>query len=76
MQLSKARSVLYGAVIVPLAMLVSGAVLGQGYPSHPIRLVVPFSAGAGENWKQQNDQQKPDITAISRHPRRLSRHIV
>jgi tripartite-type tricarboxylate transporter receptor subunit TctC len=47
MRLSKARSVLYGAVIVPLAMLVSGAVLGQGYPSHPIRMVVPFSAGAG-----------------------------
>jgi tripartite-type tricarboxylate transporter receptor subunit TctC len=28
-------------------MLVSGAVFGQGYPSHPIRMVVPFSAGAG-----------------------------
>jgi tripartite-type tricarboxylate transporter receptor subunit TctC len=47
MQACNARSVLYGAVIVPLAMLVSGAVFGQGYPSHPIRMVVPFSAGAG-----------------------------
>ena len=46
MQSCNPRSVLYGAV-VPLAMLVSGAVFGQGYPSHPIRMVVPFSAGAG-----------------------------
>jgi tripartite-type tricarboxylate transporter receptor subunit TctC len=47
MQSCNTRSLLYGAVIVPLAMLVSGAVFGQGYPSRPIRVVVPFSAGAG-----------------------------
>ena len=28
-------------------MVVSGAVYGQGYPTRPIRMLVPFSAGAG-----------------------------
>jgi tripartite-type tricarboxylate transporter receptor subunit TctC len=39
--------VLYGPMIVALTLLFSGEVLGQVYPTHPIRLVVPFSAGAG-----------------------------
>ncbi|HEV7803136.1 MAG TPA: tripartite tricarboxylate transporter substrate binding protein [Burkholderiales bacterium] len=39
--------VLPGAGLVMLAMLVSGAVFGQTYPTRPIRMVVPFSAGAG-----------------------------
>jgi tripartite-type tricarboxylate transporter receptor subunit TctC len=47
MQSFNTCSVLYAAVIVPLTMLVSGAVFGQTYPTRPIRLVVPFSAGAG-----------------------------
>jgi tripartite-type tricarboxylate transporter receptor subunit TctC len=38
---------LYGPMIVALTLLFSGEVLGQVYPTHPIRLVVPFSAGAG-----------------------------
>ncbi|HEX9464899.1 MAG TPA: tripartite tricarboxylate transporter substrate binding protein [Alphaproteobacteria bacterium] len=41
------RSVLHGSLIVALTMLVSGAVFGQAYPTRPIRMVVPFSAGAG-----------------------------
>src|ERR1700682_3758531 len=47
MQSFNTRSVLYGAVVVALAMLVSGVVFGQDYPTRPIRMVVPFSAGAG-----------------------------
>jgi tripartite-type tricarboxylate transporter receptor subunit TctC len=47
MQSFNTRSVLYGAAIVPLTMLVSGVAFGQAYPTHPIRMVVPFSAGAG-----------------------------
>jgi tripartite-type tricarboxylate transporter receptor subunit TctC len=47
MQSFNTRSVIYGAAIVPLTMLVSGVAFGQAYPTHPIRMVVPFSAGAG-----------------------------
>jgi tripartite-type tricarboxylate transporter receptor subunit TctC len=38
---------LYGPLIVALTLLFSGEVLGQVYPTRPIRLVVPSSAGAG-----------------------------
>jgi tripartite-type tricarboxylate transporter receptor subunit TctC len=38
---------LYGPVIAALTLLFSGEVLGQVYPTRPIHLVVPFSAGAG-----------------------------
>jgi tripartite-type tricarboxylate transporter receptor subunit TctC len=38
---------LCGPMIVALTLLFSGEVLGQVYPTHPIHLVVPFSAGAG-----------------------------
>src|SRR5277367_4262200 len=38
---------LYAGLSVAIAMLVSGAALGQAYPTHPIRMVVPFSPGAG-----------------------------
>jgi tripartite-type tricarboxylate transporter receptor subunit TctC len=38
---------LYGPMIVALTLLVSGDVLGQVYPTRPIHLVVPSSAGAG-----------------------------
>jgi len=34
-------------LIVALAEVGSGAVYGQGYPTRPIRMLVPFSAGAG-----------------------------
>jgi tripartite-type tricarboxylate transporter receptor subunit TctC len=38
----------HGALMVALALLVvSGAAFGQAYPTRPIRMVVPFSAGAG-----------------------------
>lgn len=35
------------AVLVALTMLDSHAAFAQPYPTHPIRMVVPFSAGAG-----------------------------
>jgi tripartite-type tricarboxylate transporter receptor subunit TctC len=38
---------IHRVLIVALATLVSGAVFGQGYPTRPIRMLVPFSAGAG-----------------------------
>jgi tripartite-type tricarboxylate transporter receptor subunit TctC len=41
------RSMLYGAVILALTTLVPDMVLGQAYPTRPIHLVVPSSAGAG-----------------------------
>jgi tripartite-type tricarboxylate transporter receptor subunit TctC len=47
MQLFTIRSVLYGPVILALTMLVSHVVLGQTYPTRPIRMVVPSSPGAG-----------------------------
>jgi tripartite-type tricarboxylate transporter receptor subunit TctC len=47
MQSFNARSVLRVALIIPLTLLATGEVFGQAYPTHPIRMVVPFSAGAG-----------------------------
>jgi tripartite-type tricarboxylate transporter receptor subunit TctC len=47
MQSFDTRSVFWRAAIAPLTMLASGVVFGQAYPTHPIRMVVPFSAGAG-----------------------------
>jgi tripartite-type tricarboxylate transporter receptor subunit TctC len=47
MQSLNTRIMLHRALIIPLTMLVSGVVFGQAYPNHPIRMVVPFSAGAG-----------------------------
>jgi tripartite-type tricarboxylate transporter receptor subunit TctC len=44
---STPRSALYGALSAVLMVLMSGAALGQAYPTHPIRMVVPFSPGAG-----------------------------
>src|ERR1700682_5484307 len=41
------RSVLYGAMIAALVMVASGTTFAQPYPTRPIRLVVPSSAGAG-----------------------------
>ena len=38
---------LYGPMIVALTLLFSGEVLGQLYPTRPVHLVVPSSAGAG-----------------------------
>ena len=38
---------LYGPMIVALTLLFSGEVSGQLYPTRPIHLVVPSSAGAG-----------------------------
>src|SRR5438093_5844978 len=37
-----------GAALV-LAMLVSHAALAQAWPNRPVRLLVPFAAGAGTN---------------------------
>jgi tripartite-type tricarboxylate transporter receptor subunit TctC len=47
MQSFTTRSVLCGAMIAALTMLVSAVAFGQAYPTRPIRLVVPSSAGAG-----------------------------
>jgi tripartite-type tricarboxylate transporter receptor subunit TctC len=47
MQSFTTRSVLRGAAIASLTMLVSAVAFGQAYPTRPIRLVVPSSAGAG-----------------------------
>jgi tripartite-type tricarboxylate transporter receptor subunit TctC len=41
------RKIFRRLMIFALALPLSGVVLAQAYPSHPIRLVVPFSAGAG-----------------------------
>ena len=41
------RSVLYGLTILALTILLSHVVLGQTYPTRPIRMVVPSSPGAG-----------------------------
>ena len=47
MQSLTTRRVLCGSMIAALALLVSEVAFGQAYPTHPIRLVVPSSAGAG-----------------------------
>ena len=47
MRSSNIRSVLHGLVVVALTVLTSGLAFGQTYPTRPIRIVVPFSAGAG-----------------------------
>src|SRR5262249_6303068 len=47
MQAFTAPRMHYGPVIAALALLFSGEVLGQPYPTRPIHLVVPSSAGAG-----------------------------
>ncbi|HEX4329518.1 MAG TPA: tripartite tricarboxylate transporter substrate binding protein [Burkholderiales bacterium] len=36
-----------GTALLALALLTSGAACAQAYPSRPIRLIAPFSAGAG-----------------------------
>ena len=41
------RGALRRLTIFALAMPLSGVVLAQAYPTRPIRMVVPFSAGAG-----------------------------
>jgi tripartite-type tricarboxylate transporter receptor subunit TctC len=41
------RGALWRVVMVLLVMPVSAAAFGQAYPSRPIRMLVPFSAGAG-----------------------------
>jgi tripartite-type tricarboxylate transporter receptor subunit TctC len=41
------RRVFCRSLTAALAVLVSGAAFGQAYPTRPIRLVVPSSAGAG-----------------------------
>jgi tripartite-type tricarboxylate transporter receptor subunit TctC len=41
------RGLLSRLMIFALALPLSGMVLAQTYPSRPVRLVVPFSAGAG-----------------------------
>jgi tripartite-type tricarboxylate transporter receptor subunit TctC len=47
MQPFTTRSVLYGAMIVALTVVVSDVALGQAYPTRPIHMVVPSSPGAG-----------------------------
>ena len=47
MQTFMTRSVLYGAMMTALATVASGVTFAQPYPTRPIRLVVPSSAGAG-----------------------------
>jgi tripartite-type tricarboxylate transporter receptor subunit TctC len=41
------RRMICGALTAALTVLVSGSAVGQAYPTRPIRLVVPSSAGAG-----------------------------
>jgi tripartite-type tricarboxylate transporter receptor subunit TctC len=41
------RRLLCRLMLAVLAAPASGAVFAQGYPNHPIRMVVPFSAGSG-----------------------------
>jgi len=47
MQTFTTRSVLYGAMSAALVMVASATAFAQPYPTRPIRLVVPSSAGAG-----------------------------
>src|SRR5216684_7665750 len=47
MRTFRTRSVLHGAMIAALVMVAAGAAFAQAYPTRPIRLVVPSSAGAG-----------------------------
>lgn len=47
MQTFTRRSVLFGAVLVALAVFLSDVVSGQAYPTRPIHIVVPSSPGAG-----------------------------
>jgi tripartite-type tricarboxylate transporter receptor subunit TctC len=47
MQSFNTRSMRHGAVMLAVTMLMPGMVFGQTYPTRPIRMVVPFSAGAG-----------------------------
>src|SRR5260221_7848778 len=41
------RGVFCRSILAALVLLVSECAFGQAYPTHPIRLVVPSSAGAG-----------------------------
>jgi len=41
------RSALYGAAIVPLAMVFSAPLYGQAYPNRPVRMVIGSAPGAG-----------------------------
>ena len=41
------QRVFYRPVVLALTMLISHVVLGQTYPTRPIRMVVPSSPGAG-----------------------------
>jgi tripartite-type tricarboxylate transporter receptor subunit TctC len=47
MQINIARRTRVTIALAAFTILVSGSALGQDYPSRPIRIVVPFSAGAG-----------------------------
>src|SRR5260221_9949278 len=47
MQLFTTRALLKGTLAATLAGPIAGGASGQMYPTRPLRLVVPFSAGAG-----------------------------
>jgi tripartite-type tricarboxylate transporter receptor subunit TctC len=47
MQSLTTRGASFAALIAALTLSVAGAAFGQAYPTRPIRLVVPSSAGAG-----------------------------
>jgi tripartite-type tricarboxylate transporter receptor subunit TctC len=47
MQSFTTRRVFCGSLTVALTVLAAGAAVGQAYPTRPVRLVVPSSAGAG-----------------------------